>query len=124
MVEFAIVAPLLFFFFFAAFEFCRVAMVRHTVDNAVYEAARVAIIPGATAAESRTIATQVLSTIGLNNASIDVSPANITRETERVTVTVRVPFDNNSFVPHQFVGGDCVSQLTMIREGVDGTRTP
>ncbi len=48
MVEFAIVAPLLFFLFFASMEFCRVAMIRHTADNAVYEGCRVGIIPGAT----------------------------------------------------------------------------
>ena len=52
MVEFVIVAPLLFLFFFAAFEFCRVAMIRHTADNAVYEGARIGIIPGATADEA------------------------------------------------------------------------
>ncbi len=53
MVEFAIVAPLLFLFFFAAMEFCRVAMIRHTADNAVYEGCRVGIIPGATVDEAK-----------------------------------------------------------------------
>ena len=124
MIEFAIVAPLLFLFFFAAFEFCRAAMVRHTVDNAVYEAARVAIIPGATAAEARDTATRILSSIALNNATINIQPTVINRDTEDVTVTITVPYDQNSFVPHQFVGGDYVGQLTMVREGVDGNRVP
>ena len=52
MSEFAIVAPLLFLFFFAAFEFCRVAMIRHTADNAVYEGCRAGVIPGATTGEA------------------------------------------------------------------------
>ena len=51
MVEFAIVSPLLFLFFFGAMEFCRVAMIRHTADNAVYEATRVGIIPGASSTD-------------------------------------------------------------------------
>ena len=50
-VEFAIVAPVFFLILFAMFEFSRVNVLRHTADNAAYEASRVAIIPGATAAD-------------------------------------------------------------------------
>ena len=119
MIEFAVVAPLLFFFFFTAFEFCRVAMIRHTADNAVYEAARVAIVPGATADEARDQAALILSTLGLNNVDIAVTPAVIRRDTEEVTVRVEVPIDGNSFVPNQFFGGKAVQrELTMQREGI------
>ena len=121
MIEFAVVAPLLFFFFFTAFEFCRVAMIRHTADNAVYEAARVAIVPGATADEARDQAALILSTLGLNNVDIAVTPAVIRRDTEEVTVRVEVPIDGNSFVPNQFFGGKAVQrELTMQREGIRG----
>ena len=118
MVEFAIVAPLLFFFFVTAFEFCRVAMIRHTADNAVYEAARVAIIPGATAGEARAEATLILNSLGLNNVNINVTPAIFDRDTEEVTIRVQVPLDGNSFVPNQFFGGKTVErELTLQREG-------
>ena len=50
-VEFAMTAGLAFFFFFAALEFCRVSMMRHTVQNALYEGARIGIVPGATASD-------------------------------------------------------------------------
>ena len=46
-VEFAITCGLAFFFFFAAFEFSRVAMIRATMDNAVCEAGRVGVFAGA-----------------------------------------------------------------------------
>ena len=119
MIEFAVVAPLLFFFFFTAFEFCRVAMIRHTADNAVYEAARVAMVPGATADEARDQAALILSTLGLNNVDIAVTPTVIRRDTQEVTVRVEVPIDGNSFVPNQFFGGKAVQrELTMQREGV------
>ncbi len=52
-VEFAICFPLLLLFFFAAFEFCRANMIRQTADNAAYEGARRAIVPGATAEDAR-----------------------------------------------------------------------
>jgi len=122
LVEFAIVAPMLFLFFFAAFEFARVAMIRHTADNAVYEAARVAIIPGATAEEARAEATLILNSLGLNNVNIGVVPAVINQQTSQVTVRVEVPLDGNSLVPNQFFGGKTVQrELTMQREGFRST---
>ena len=34
LVEFAVCAPIIFVVIFASFEFCRVNMIRHTMDNA------------------------------------------------------------------------------------------
>jgi Flp pilus assembly protein TadG len=119
MVEFAIVAPILFLFFFAAFEFCRVNMIRHTADNAVYEGARVAIIPGATAAEAEAEARLILNSLGLNNVTVTVTPGTIRRDTEEVTVRAEIPLDQNSFIPASFTSGQSVDrELTMTREGV------
>ena len=117
-VEFAIVVPLLFLFFFAGFEFMRVAMVRHTVNNAVYEGARVGIIPGGTNAEIRAEATRILGTTGIDEFTLDVEPANITDATEDITVRVTVPLDRNTYVPAQyFLGEEMQRELTMRREG-------
>lgn len=119
MVEFAIVSPLLFLFFLGAFEFCRVAMIRHTADNAVYEAARVGIIPGADALDVEQEAVRILNSIGLNHYDVNVTPTSINKDTEEITVSVEVPLDSNSFVPNQFVGGRTIErQLTMRREGI------
>jgi Flp pilus assembly protein TadG len=119
MVEFALVAPLLFLFFFSALEFCRVAMIRHTADNAVYEGARIGIIPGATAAQVRQEAEQILNSLGLSTFDVRVTPGKIEKDTRQVTVSVEVPLDGNSFVPNQFVGGRTIErQLTMRREGI------
>ena len=119
MVEFAICVPLVFLLFFAAMEFCRVAMIRHTADNAVYESCRVGIIPGATVAEVQAEATRVMGTVGAVNVDLTISPPVIDRETEEVTVRVEVPLDDNSFVPNQFVTGrSIIRELTMRREGI------
>lgn len=123
MVEFAIVAPILFLFFFAAFEFCRVNMIRHTADNAVYEAARTAILPGATAAEARQEAELILNSLGLTNVNVIVIPNVINEDTEEITVRAIVPIDENSFVPSQFVSGNIERELTMVREGVRRSTT-
>lgn len=116
-VEFAIVAPLLFFFFFAAFEFCRVAMIRHTADNAVYEACRAGIIPGATSLDAQAEAQRIMASLGVNNVNITVTPSTIARDTSEITVRMEVPLDANSFVPNQFVAGrSIVRELTLRRE--------
>ncbi len=118
LTEFAVVAPLLFLFFFAPFEFCRVAMIRHTADNAVYEGCRLAIIPGATAGEAEAETRRIMSSLGVTNVSVAVSPTTIVEETEEVTVKIDVPLDENSFVPNQFVAGRTIKrELTLRREG-------
>ncbi len=116
--EFVVVAPLLFLFFFAAFEFCRVAMIRHTADNAVYEGCRIGMLPGATTGETEAEARRVMGSLGVTNVNVAVVPPTLTNETESVTVRVEVPLDENSFVPNQFVAGrTIVRELTMRREG-------
>ena len=118
MVEFAVVAPLVFLFFFAALEFCRAAMIRHTADNAVYEAARRGILPGATSSEVRDEARRILATVGITRADVKVSPNRIRRDTNEVTVRIKVPLDDNSFVPTTFFGGKQLErELTLQREG-------
>ncbi|QDV70904.1 TadE-like protein [Rosistilla carotiformis] len=116
-VEFALTAGIAIAFFFASFEFCRVAMIRHTVDNAVYEAARSGIIPGATSNEVRAKATEILATIGITNANIKVNPVNITSNAPNLTVDITVPIEKNAFGASLFFKGKNVQRvLTMSRE--------
>ena len=118
-VEFAITAPLALLFFLGAFEFCRVAMVRHTVDNAVYESCRVGIIPGSTRAEVVAEANRVLSTVGITGAAVAVAPRTFTRDTEEITVTINVPLDQQAYVPAKYFAGQTLTrELTMRREGL------
>lgn len=119
MAEMAITSGLAFFFFFVALEFCRVSMIRHSVENALYEGARRGIIPGATATEVQSTARTVLGRIGVSGASIDVSPANIQNSTPEVSVRIRLPLDRGLFAPALFfVGKSLDRSLTMQREGV------
>ena len=112
-------APILFLLFFAALEFTRVAMIRHTADNAVYEGCRVGIIPGATSAEVRAKTEEIMATLGVTSVNVDVLPAAINRDTDEVTVSIAIPLDENSYVPNQFVAGRSVTRtLTLRREGI------
>ncbi len=118
-VEMAVTLPVVFAFFYASFEFARIAMIRHTADNAVYEAARVGVLPGAKSGDVRRAAELVLSTVGVRNVQINVNPAQIRPETKTITVDIRVPLDNNLFLPGRFTGGKTVVRtLTLAREGI------
>ncbi len=117
LVEFAIVVPVLFLFFFAAFEFCRAAMIRHTADNAVYEAARTGVVPGATAEEVQAKALLIMNSLGVVDVAVEVTPSVIVKETPEVTVRIEVPLATNSFVPVRYFPGSISRQLTMRREG-------
>jgi Flp pilus assembly protein TadG len=119
LVEFAIMVPILFVLFFACVEFSRVAMIRHTIDNAVYEAARAAIVPGGNATDAQSEARRILSAMGIVNSSVEITPRTLTRSTPEVSVRINVPLDSNSYVPPQFFAGRTVTrELTMQREGI------
>lgn len=92
-------------------------MLTQTVENAVFEGARRGIVPGATAGECRAEATRILSTVAIRNATIDIIPATINRNTNEVTVRIEVPYQGNTFVPlNLFRGARVQRQLTMVRE--------
>jgi Flp pilus assembly protein TadG len=123
--EFAICAPLLFFFFFASLEFSRVNMIRQSVENAVYEGARRGIVPGATADNCRDSAQAVLNSISASGATITVTPAVITNNSDEVTVAVTVPVNNNSWVfPVFFADKSIASSMTLRRERFETSSVP
>lgn len=117
-VEFALTAPVLFTLFFAAYEFSRANMIRHTVDIAAYEGARQGIIPGATAAEVAGRVNAVLAPVGMSGVIVNVTPDPITRASRQVTVNVEVPMTGNGWILPRFVGGlRLASVSTLAREG-------
>lgn len=119
-VEFAVTAGIALMFFFAAFEFTRVAMIRHTVDNAVYEGARTGIIPGASVSDVKAKANKILDTLGLSGANINVTPTRIKDDTRDITVEITVPIDANTFGTAVFFQGKTVKRsLKMRRESVN-----
>jgi len=104
-VEFALSASVLFLIIFASLEFARMNMIRHSVDNAAYEAARRVIVPGATASEAEDTAQQILGVVWARNGQIEIDPAVIQNSTPEVLVTVTVPADSNGLIAPQFFRG-------------------
>ena len=114
-VEFAITAPVFFLFLLVAFEFGWMNVIRHTADNAAYEAARHAMVPGATAAEAADRAKSLLSVVGIRGARIRVSPPRLTPDTDEVTVEIDVPMDRNGLVVPRFTSGKTLHSEATLR---------
>jgi Flp pilus assembly protein TadG len=116
-VEFALVAPLLFLVVCGAVEFARLNMLVNSMENAAYEGARQGIVPGATADGVRAEAQLVLDAVGARNADVSVSPTVITSSTSEVTVTIRLPLNDNAWVSPVFTAdADLERSCTLRRE--------
>ena len=114
-VEFAIVAPVFFLITLAMFEFSRVNVVRSSADNAAYEAARVAIIPGASAADATAEAERLLNIIGAQGATVTISPAVLALDTQQVTVEIDLPLSENALIIPRFVGERILQSRSTLR---------
>ncbi|MEM8946422.1 MAG: TadE family protein [Planctomycetota bacterium] len=120
VVEFAIVAPVFFLLLLVSFEFSRLNVIRHTADNAAYEAARIGMVPGATAAEAVAEANRIMNITGARGTRVTVNPANLGPDTTQITVTVDVPMDQNGIVTPAFTSGQTMtSQATLRAERVE-----
>jgi Flp pilus assembly protein TadG len=114
-VEFALTAPIFFAFLLAAFEFGWLNVLRHTADNAAYEAARTAMVPGATAAEARRKANNLLRIVGARGARVTLTPTTLTPDTEQVTVEVDIPMNRNGLIVPRFTSNTTIHSESTLR---------
>jgi Flp pilus assembly protein TadG len=114
-VEFALTAPVFILFLMAAFEFGWLNVVRHTADNAAYEAARAAVVPGASVAEATAKATTLLNIVGARGARVTVSPDPVTAATDEVTVNIQIPMDQNGLIVPRFTGNTTIDVRSTLR---------
>lgn len=113
--EFALVSSVFFLFLIASFEFGRLNVMRHTADNAAYEAARHAMVPGATAAEAIAEANRIFAIVGARSASVVVTPAVLGPNVDQVTVAIAVPMDRNAFIIPRFSAGAFIRTSSTLR---------
>ena len=101
LVEFAVIAPLLFMLVFGMIEFGRLMMVEQILTNASREGARRGILEAATSAEVQTLVEDYLKNTSISGATVTVSPSSLSQVGfgEPVTVTVSVPYNQVSWLP-------------------------
>lgn len=116
-VEFAIVASIFFMTLLSSFEFSRLYFVRHCLEKASYDAARIGIVQGATPAQVESKARSILSSAGIKPTSVVVAPTKFDELTETVTVTIVCDMTKNSWIPGKFfVGPNVTSKTTLDHE--------
>lgn len=115
LVEFSIVAPLFFLILVASVEFSRVNVMRHSADHAAYEAARAAMVPGATAADAVDIANDVLRIVGARGANVEIFPPVIDETVGQITVNIDIPLDQNTFVFPKFTQSRSIAATSTLK---------
>ncbi len=117
VVEFAVVLPIIMFFFATMLEISRVLLLQHTADTSAYEGARCGMVPGATAQQATNAAIELLNAAKLKSTVVTVEPPIITESTSLITVSVEVPIALNSWiVPRWIVSQSLKSEVTLFCE--------
>lgn len=103
VVEFALIAPILFLLVFGMIEFGRMIMVQQVLTNAAREGARLAVLdsPTPTAGPVTAAVRNYLQTAGIASATVTINPPEPTTAGygAPITVTVSVPFGNVTWLP-------------------------
>lgn len=115
-VEFAIVASVFFLILSASFEFVRLNVIRHTADNAAYEAARHAMVPGATATEATSKANSILNVVGTRGATVTITPPVLGPDIPTVNVRIDIPLSNNGWIVPKFTSGKTLTVQSTLRK--------
>lgn len=116
-VELAMTLPIIFALVFGAIDFSRANMIRNTLDNAAFEAARKATLPGATTAEVVGKAREVLNLLSIKDANIVVTPNTIAQDTQKVTVSISVNLGRNLYASSQILRNMTIKKsCTLTRE--------
>ena len=117
-VEFAIAATVLLLIVFASIEFCRLSMLRHSVEYASYLAARKAMIIGARRQDIVDEAELHLQNLGITGGNVNVNPSTITDTTQIVEITVDVPVTGNSWISPVYFGGTLSGRTRMLTDRI------
>jgi Flp pilus assembly protein TadG len=122
VVEFAVVASLLFLLVLGIIEFGRAMMVLEMLNNAARNGARIGSLNGSATSDVNTAVTNALAgagfsgvttTVQVNSADADASTA-VTGDS--VSVSVKVPYNNVTWLPtSMFLSGRTLGSYVVMR---------
>lgn len=122
MVEFAVVAPLLFLLVLGYIEFGRAMMVSELSISAARSACRVGVLPGKSTTDITSAVQSFLAECGIKNGATEVlingvkTDAGTALRSDKIEVTVTVPFADNSWLPHlSFLSNNRMSASIVMR---------
>lgn len=120
IVEFSIVAGILFLLVMGLIEFLRMEMVMQTLAAAAQEGCRAGLVPGSTTVDVQARAQQTLSDGLLEGTTITITPGDIANLNtgQALSVAIRVPADKTTWLPSPIFLKSKVleTRCTMFRE--------
>jgi Flp pilus assembly protein TadG len=122
VVEFAVVASLLFLLVLGILEFGRAMMVLEMLNNAARNGARVGSLNGSATSDVNTAVTNALAGAGFSGVTTNVqvngaaADANTAVTGDAVTVTVQVPYNNVTWLSTPvFLSGKTLGSMVVMR---------
>lgn len=123
VLETALVLPILLALAFGTVEFGYYLFLKHALQGVAREAARAAIVPGATNVQVNTIVADSMNELGLSDSgyTVTVSPSNISTAAvgTNISVTVQCTWGTVGVRPMQMIGANKLvkSVAVMRKEG-------
>ncbi len=114
IVEFAIIANLLFVMIFTCIEFARMNMARNLAQDAAYFAARAAMVPGATAEEAEAEATRIMSSM-VDPSGFEVTVSELNFNATQISVTVAVDLNSIALFTPMFLSNKTIATTAVIK---------
>jgi Flp pilus assembly protein TadG len=109
--------PALLTVLFAIVEYSRVLQIQNAVRQAAFEGARAGVALDAATSDVTTAANSIVNALGIQGATVTVSPNPISYTSQTVTVTVSaVPASNGWFVKFVTAGTSISSTISLDRE--------
>jgi Flp pilus assembly protein TadG len=122
LVEFAILAPLLFTLILGIIEFGRAMMVTDLLNSAARAGCRTGVLAGSTSDSITSAVTSALTSTGIHGATVSVlvngtaADASTAATGDSITVKVTVPSANVSWLPVQrFLSGATLGSSVVMR---------
>lgn len=118
-VEFALVLPLFVVMTMGTIEVCRAIYLRQAAKIGAYEAARVALVPGATSEDLSLQCESILENRKISGYWLETNrPLADVQAGETLTISVHVPFDENSVVSPWVLRENIVTEsVSVLMEG-------
>jgi Flp pilus assembly protein TadG len=119
LVEFAVVAPLLFMLILGLIEFGRMMMVQQILTNGAREGARNAVLPAATQTTAQGVIDTYMQNNGITGYTTSMTDPAVAQPGDPITVTVSVPYSNVSWLPVptvQWLGGKTLTAGVVMRK--------
>lgn len=118
-VEMALTVPILLVLVFALMQFAYLNLLRNTMTNACFEAARKAIAPGSQPADAELEARRLLRPLGVNNLTVSVTPTVIRDDTPDVTVDLKLDLSSIPFLSDRWISSRLLQRsCTLKREAL------